>query len=236
MKPLSSISTGLLAVTLLAACGKGEQTLPPPSPAAVGAVTKLDVAVGIPPASGWRWAVAQFDTTVDASDGPHAHDFSWLFFVADGSMEITVAGERKMVSKGEALFIPAGQEHAHRYSPNSRVLFFQLRPADDPPGALHRGRQLFSSESPLNITGGRSHTVRAREFTIPAGGRTAEAVAQEPNVGYVIEGKLTRQTGADASTLEAGSPFSLPLNARYVLSNGGTTRLRLILVDVRPSP
>src|SRR3990172_9930780 len=62
---------------------------------------KLEVGVGAPPATGWKWAVADFDIAADArTEGPHEHDFAWVFYAIKGSADVTVAGASKGISAG----------------------------------------------------------------------------------------------------------------------------------------
>lgn len=190
---------------------------------------------GLPSAADWKWAVAEIaGGTDEVIDGPNAHDYSWIFFVVKGSMELSTADGRKVLSSGEGVFVPARQQHAHRYLPQSRVLAFHLRAADDPPGALHRGRQLFVSDTPIGARAGVNYNVRVREFSLSPGERTPDSVTVEPNFGYVVEGTLTARLGDGVTSTEAGKAFTVPLNVRHVESNEGAAPLRFILVDLRP--
>ncbi|MBI2862738.1 MAG: cupin domain-containing protein [Chloroflexi bacterium] len=189
---------------------------------------------GLPSAGGWKWAVAEISAgTSEVIDGPHAHDYAWVFFVVQGSSEISTVDGTRVLSSGEGVFVPARQQHTHRHLPQSRVLAFHLRPADDPPGALHRGRQIFVSDAPIGVSAGVNYQLRVREFSLSPGERLPEAVTVEPNFGYVVEGTLTTRVGDSVSSTEAGNTFTVPLNVRHVDSNEGTTPLRFILADVR---
>ena len=196
---------------------------------------KLEVGAGPAPAAGWKWAVADFDIAADGrTDGPHEHDFAWVFYAIKGSAEVTISGATKVVSAGEGVLIPAGQQHSHRYLPQSKHIGFHLRPADQPAAALHRGGTVLLSEKAIDLRAGSDYKLQIREFTFPPGSRTSENLTSDPNFGYVAEGTGTFSVGQTASTVEAGKPLVLPLNESYVISNQGTTPLRLVLVDVRP--
>ena len=196
---------------------------------------KLEVGVGVPPAAGWKWAVADFDTATDArTDGPHEHDFAWVFYAIKGSAEVTVGDATKVIPAGEAVLIAGGQRHSHRYLPQSKLIAFHLRAADQPAEQLHRGGTVLVSEKALELRAGSDYKVRIREYTFPPGSRTSENLTADPNFGYVEEGAITYRVGQTANTVESGKPLVLPLNEQYTLSNEGTTSLRLVLVDVRP--
>ncbi|MBI4301322.1 MAG: cupin domain-containing protein [Chloroflexi bacterium] len=201
----------------------------------VAVVEKLAVGVGTPPAAGWKWAVAEIAAgTDDVVEGLNAHDYSWTFFTVRGSMELSTADGKRVLSSGEGVFVPARQQHAHRYLPQSRGLAFHLRAADDPPGALHRGRTLLVSDAPLGVKAGLNYTLRVREFTLSPGEQTPESLTADPNFVYVEEGTLTLRVGDSASSTEAGKVSTIPLNVRHIESNEGTTLLRFLVVDVRP--
>jgi len=206
-----------------------------PTVATPAVSVKLEVGAGAPPAAGWKWAVADFDTAADArTDGPHEHDFAWVFYAIKGSADVTIAGANKVMSAGEGVLVPAVQQHSHRYLPQSKLIAFHLRAADQPAAALHRGGTVLLSEKALELRAGPDYKVRIREFIFPPGSRTAENLTADPNFAYVAEGAVNYRAGQTANTVEAGKPLVLPLNEPYTLSNEGTTSLRLVLVDVRP--
>ena len=239
---IAAMGVALFSLSVFAACAgatpKPTPTLVPtltPTPLTAAVVTKLDVGVGTPPAVGWKWAVAELKTGTDeVIDGPTKHDLTWVFIVVKGSAEVSTAEGKKTVSSGEAVIIPAGQEHTHRYLPQSQLLAFQIRPADPPPGRLHGGSQVFLSEKPLEVKAGSDYKVRVREFTLSPGSRTSESFTAEPNFGYVVEGALTSRISDSMTTTETGRVFTLPLNVRHVESNEGITPCRFLLVDVHP--
>ena len=206
-----------------------------PTVATPAVSVKLEVGAEAPPAAGWKWAVADFDTVADArTDGPHEHDFAWVFYAIKGSADVTIAGANKVMSAGEGVLVPAVQQHSHRYLPQSKLIAFHLRAADQPAAALHRGGTVLLSEKALELRAGPDYKVRIREFIFPPGSRTAENLTADPNFAYVAEGAVSYRAGQTANTVEAGKPLVLPLNEPYTLSNEGTTSLRLVLVDVRP--
>ncbi len=234
--------TGVVAAALVvSACSPTPTVLQPTPDSATAAsvpaqgVLKLEVGAGAAPAAGWKWAVADFDIAADGrTDGPHEHDFAWVFYAIKGSAEVTISDAKKVFSASEGVLIPAGQQHSHRYLPQSKLIGFHLRPADQPAAALHRGGTVLVSEKALDLRAGSDYKLQIREYTFPPGSRTSENLTSNPNFAYVADGVVSFRQGQTASTVEAGKPLVLPLNETYVISNEGTTPLRLVLVDVRP--
>lgn len=100
----------------------------------------LDVDVGTPPPTGWLWTVAEIAAGVDeVVERANAHGNFWVFYTVEGSAELTTGEAKKVVSGGEAVFVPARLDHGHRYLPASRILVFDVHPADDPPSASPPG-------------------------------------------------------------------------------------------------
>jgi len=201
---------------------------PPTSPAGA---TKLDVGVGAPPPEGWRWVVGEINTGADeVTEAPNpGHGFFWEFFVVKGSNEVSTGDGKKVASAGEGIMVPAKQQHSHRYPPQSKVLVFDVRSANDNPDAFHRGTKLFLSGT-LSLRSSSDHKLRVQEFSLSPGQRLPETTTAEPNFFYVMEGILTSGTTAT----ETGKAGSLPLNVKLALSNEGKTPLKFLLVDVRP--
>ena len=234
----ATLSLSLAIAVLLGGCASPPAspaapaaTSPAPTPTSPAGATKLDVSVGAPPTEGWRWVVAEITTGVDEvkeASNP-GHGFFWEFFVVKGSTEVSTAEGTKAASAGEGIMVPARQEHSHRYPPQSKVLAFDVRSANDNPDAFHRGTKLFLSDK-LSLRSSSDHKLRVQEFSLLPGQRLPETTTAEPNFVYVIEGTLTSGTTAT----EADKAGSLPLNVKLALSNEGKTPLRFLLVDVRP--
>lgn len=196
---------------------------------------KLEAAAGSPPAAGWKWAVAEFNTSEQAtSDGPHSHDYAWVFYVIKGSIETTVGDERKPMTAGEGVFIPARQTHSHRYLPQSKVVAFHLRAADNPPAALHRGTTILVSDRALELKQAAEYNVRIREVTLAPGSQLSESLGSDPGFGYVAEGTLTLTVGQTTNTVQPGKTFVPPLSEKYVISNTSAAPVRFVIVDVIP--
>jgi mannose-6-phosphate isomerase-like protein (cupin superfamily) len=53
----------------------------------------------------------------------HAHDETELFLIVEGEGEMVVAGERRRVRAGDAVYIPAHQDHALTNAGPDRLLF-----------------------------------------------------------------------------------------------------------------
>jgi len=234
----ATLSLSLAIAVLLGGCASPPAspaapaaTSPAPTPTSPAGATKLDVSAGTPPAEGWRWVVAEITTGVDEvkeASNP-GHGFFWEFFVVKGSTEVSTAEGTKLASAGEGIMVPARQEHSHRYPPQSKVLAFDVRSANDNPDAFHRGTKLFLSDK-LSLRSSSDHKLRVQEFSLSPGQRLPETTTAEPNFFYVMEGTLTSGTTAT----ETGKAGSLPLNVKLALSNQGNTPLRFLLVDVRP--
>ncbi|MBI2830885.1 MAG: cupin domain-containing protein [Chloroflexi bacterium] len=216
----------LLAIPLmLPACAKTAPT-PPPTPTQI--VTKFNVSYGAAPAAGWKWGVAELTTGADERTTSTArHGFAWIFYVVRGSTEVGIAGEKKVVSAGDAVLVPAQQDHTHRYPPQSQVLIF--RPADRPFGDFHQGNRLWESDASLALNAGQNYSTRIREYTLAPGVANLTAEGQW---GYVLEGTLTLREGGTATTHQAGKVFALTSNASQVLNNEGPTPVRFIAVGL----
>ncbi|MEK7873319.1 MAG: hypothetical protein AAB502_05605 [Chloroflexota bacterium] len=216
---------------VLAACSPAATQQPVPAPG----VVNLETSVGAPPPEGWRWVVAEINTGADeVKEAPNpGHDFFWAFFVIKGSTEVSTAAGTKVASAGEGIMVPAKQQHSHRYPPQSKVLAFDVRSANDNPGAFHRGTKvLLSDKLPLRVSP--DHKLRVRTFALAAGSQRDEDSIPDPNFVYVIEGTLTTSAGKDVSRIETNKALSLPLNTKFIIKNEGTTALRYLLVDVHP--
>ncbi|MBI4308270.1 MAG: hypothetical protein HY684_05635 [Chloroflexi bacterium] len=220
------VPVAILAVILLQGCASPTPTLTPPPPSVVA--TKFDASYGSAPAAGWKWGVAEITTGAEERiEETNNHGFAWIFYVIRGSTEIGTADGKKVLAAGEAAIVPARQAHSHRFLPQSQVLVF--RPADRPFGEFHRGAKLYESNTALPLTPGQAYKVRIKQLTISPGsaGMTVDA-----NFGYVMEGTLTVRAGDAVSTQQVGKAFGLPSNVTQVVSNGGTTPVRFILVDL----
>lgn len=202
-----------------------------PTPTAPAGVTRLDVSVGTPPSEGWRWVVAEINTGADeVKEAPTpGHDFFWEFFVVKGSTEVSTGEGAKVAPAGEGIMVPAKQQHSHRYPPQSKVLAFDVRSANDNPSGFHRGTKLFLSDK-LSLRSSSDHKLRIQEFSLTPGQRLPETSIADPSFVYVVEGTLS----SGATVIETGKSDGLPLNVKLTLSNEGKTPLRFLLVDVRP--
>lgn len=194
----------------------------------------MDVSYGTAPAAGWKWAVAEIGTAAEerTEDTPKGHDFAWIFYVVRGSTEVGNVDGKKVIPSGEAVLVPAGQAHSHRFFPQSLILVFRPFPTDNPPEAFHRGNRLYVSDTPLELKAGQNYAARIRDSTISP--RGSESITINASFGYVLDGALTIRAGDTVTTQQAGKVFVLPSNLRQVLSNEGTTSLRFILVDLHP--
>lgn len=202
-------------------------TPPPPSTVAV----KFDVSYGTAPAAGWKWGVAEFTIAAEErTEDTNRHAFPWIFYVIRGSTEVGASDGKKVISAGEAVIIPARQDHSHRFLPQSQVLAFLLAPFDETLAQLHRGNRLYESNAPLGVKAGQNYAARIREFALSP--RGSESITIEASFGYVMDGTLTIRAGDTVTTQQAGKVFALPSNVRQVLSNEGATPLRFILVDL----
>ena len=239
-----------LAVLAAASCGPKVPTTPTPvatptpvsapsptpaAPVAPVISTRLDVDAGSVPPAGWKWVVAEIDTGTDpVTLQPTSHDYTYVFYVVKGSTQVGADNVTKTVPAGEAVLIPAHQEHSHLYPPQSRVLAIHLRPADDPPGAKpHGGDRILLSDKPLVLETVSNLKLRVREFTLSPKSRAVD-LAKYANFGYVLEGTLAIVTDNDTIPVEANKVFALPLNGKIEARNESATPLRFILVDVHP--
>jgi mannose-6-phosphate isomerase-like protein (cupin superfamily) len=207
---------------------------PKTTPGTPVAATKLEVGVGSAPPSGWKWAVAEFDTGAEAGDGPHTHDFAWVFYTIKGSADVSMGGASKTIGAGGGVLIPAREQHSHRYLPQSIMIGFHLRPVDQPPGALHRGTTILVSDKPLDLRDGVDYKVRVQEFTFPGNAQQSERLTANPNFAYLAEGSLAITSGGSSKAIEARKPIVLPVNEPYLVANPGTSPARLVVVDVHP--
>ena len=251
-RPLHIAMVSVISV-LLAACTQGAPAAAPstaqatpttvPSPVAAKPATTLsptatapatsivkeyDAPYGVVPAAGWKWGVAEIATGAqEKTQDATRHGSAWVFYVVRGSMELGTADGKKTYRAGEAVMMPAQQDHTHRFEAQSQVLVF--RPADRPFGDFHQGSRLWESESLIALTAGQSYSVRIREYTLAPG--VANLTAQGDWV-YVIEGTLTSRASGSATLHQAGAVLALTGGSSQVLGNEGATPVRVIAVGV----
>ncbi|MBI4188121.1 MAG: hypothetical protein HY529_02830 [Chloroflexi bacterium] len=216
---------------------------PTPKPTLDSAgVVKFEESVGPAPTPpvGWLWAVGRLDNTTKdpSSTNSSSHNFFWIYYVASGSTEITTTNGTaigtKTASAGQALLLPAGIEHTHRYLGQSQVLAFQLHASNDPVGAIHQSTRLLVSDKPVELVAGTDYKVRIREFTLAPGKQFPWTVAKDPAFAFVEEGRLSMFSSTTSSNTDTGTAVSLP-NSGYILSNeGSSSNLRFVIVDVHP--
>ncbi len=198
--------------------------------------TRLEVSVGTPPPEGWRWVVAEYNTGADeVKEAASQHGFFWIFFVLKGQTEVTTSAGAKLANAGEGIMIAAREQHSHRYPPQSRVLIFDVRSANDNPDAFHRGTRVFLSEK-IDLKPAPDFKLRVREFTIAQGGANVFGPVEGSNFVYVPDGTLTATatSGGAAVSVEGGKALPLSVGSSYVLRNPGTAPLRVLAVDVHP--
>lgn len=206
---------------------------PTPAPAPKATISvKLDEAIGGPPAVGWKWVVAEFNSDNESTRPPQGHDFFWVFYVVKGSTEVATGNVTKTLPAGEAVLVQGRQQHTHRFLPQSKLLQFDVRDTTDKPEAFHQGTQLFQSDK-LELRNQSSLSLRIREFTLPPGSRTADLTI-DPNFLYVLEGTVTATAGDNVTKIEAGKTFVFPLNVKIDAKNEGTAPARFMIADVHP--
>ncbi|MBU2547727.1 MAG: cupin domain-containing protein [Proteobacteria bacterium] len=89
--------------------------------------------------------VVFFDIEPVGAIPPHAHSAQWGV-VLEGEMELTVNGRTTTYRKGDAYFIPAGQEHAANFKTRFKAIDFFDEPTRYRPRACERPR---ASHQPL---------------------------------------------------------------------------------------
>ena len=228
-KALAVIGVLCLTLALLVSCTGGPNSVPEP----VTPVTRLDVSVGTPPPEGWRWVVAEINTGADeVREAAAAHGFFWIFYVVKGSTEISMGGLTTVAFAGEGIMVPARQQHTHRDLPQSKILAFDVRSANDTPDAFHRGTRLLLSNK-LELAASPGFKVRIQEITLSPGQRMPETSVADPSFVYVVEGTLTTRTGDSTATIEVAKASELALRATYGMSNDNTAApLRFLLIAV----
>ncbi len=193
-----------LAWILLSGCGGGATKATPtatatvartaaatppatPTVAPVTEVAKFDVKVGAPSADGWRWVLGEIQAgataIVDAT--PPKHVDPWLFYAVAGSSQITVADRTVPLNAGTGYWLPAGQDHGHRWEPGARALVVQVKARA--PERVHGADLLLASKEVLGLEAGTDHTLRVREFTIAPGASLPERAVTEYAALCVLE-------------------------------------------------
>ncbi|MEK7353682.1 MAG: hypothetical protein AABZ77_04145 [Chloroflexota bacterium] len=194
----------------------------------------MAVSVGTPPPEGWKWVVAELITAADeVKEATTNHGFFWIFYVVKGSIEVGTDNATKAASAGEGIMVAAGENHTHRYLPQSKVLIFDVRSTNDNPTAFHRGTRLFVSDK-LDLPQAPDYKMQIQQFTLEPGKQTRESTKVNPDFIYVEEGTLTVFTPTSSMVAQAGKAFPLPPNVTYIRSNEGTVPARFLLVEVRP--
>jgi quercetin dioxygenase-like cupin family protein len=64
-----------------------------------------------------------FDIMEDLDLRPHSHKAQWGT-VLEGQMQMTIGGETKIYSPGEAYFIPSGVVHSGKISAGTKIIDF----------------------------------------------------------------------------------------------------------------
>lgn len=86
---------------------------------------------------GGAWVVLE----AGATSTPHAHDENEMFFIFEGSAEMTIEGERRALQPGQTVYIPPDSEHSVAASEVARLVFLTIwwggehRPAGEAGGA-----------------------------------------------------------------------------------------------------
>lgn len=218
------LGRALLAVLVLAGCDP--VTAPTPTTALIE-VIRFDENYGPAPAGGWKWGAAIIRTEAqEVTDATNRHGFAWVFYVLRGSTEIVNASGRQVLMAGQAAILPAGQDHTHRFAPQSEVLVF--RPADRPFGEFHQGTRLYESDALLPVAAGQNYRVRIREQTISAWSPSSDA--SDTGFAYVADGPLVARNGNLDTIQPTGSVFGLL--PRLVLLTAGAAPVRVLLMDV----
>lgn len=58
--------------------------------------------------------VAEFSYSPGGSAPAHSHPYEQLTYVVEGEYLVSIAGEERLVKKGDAYLVPAGVEHSQR--------------------------------------------------------------------------------------------------------------------------
>ncbi len=66
-----------------------------------------------------------FDKDQDLSE--HTAPFDALVYAVDGELEVTISGDRRKVSRGDMLLLPANKPHAVYASSQSKMLLIMIR-------------------------------------------------------------------------------------------------------------
>jgi quercetin dioxygenase-like cupin family protein len=194
---------------------------------------KFEVKVGAPPADGWRWVLGEIraGSTAVADVSPDKHADPWLFYAVAGPSQITTAGKTDPLNAGTGYWLPAGQDHSHRWEPGARVLVVQLKAR--PPERVHGSDVLLTSEKVLGVKAGTEQTLRVREFTIAPGASLPERVMTEYAIAYVVEGTLTSRVAGAETAIAAGKAVEWRADVPHAARNAGTVPARIVLIDVR---
>ena len=224
---LQVFGLGLAPLGLLVLAGCEPVTAPTPA-TPLTEVIRFDENYGPAPAAGWKWGAAIITTGAqEVTEDTARHGFAWVFYVLRGSTEIGSASGRQVLSAGQAAILPAGQDHTHRFPPQSEVLVF--RPADRPFGEFHRGTRLYESDALLPVAAGQNYRVRIREQTISAW--SPSSVTSDTGFAYVVEGPLVVRHGGVESIQQTGNAFGL-LSRGLVLLTAGAAPVRVLLMDL----
>ncbi|MBI4283800.1 MAG: hypothetical protein HY663_04955 [Chloroflexi bacterium] len=205
-----------------------------PEPTGPAVVQQFEEPIGTPPAVGWKWVVAEFNSDNESSRPSQSHDFFWVYYVVKGSTELTTNNTTKKLASGEAMLVEGRQLHEHRYFPQSKLLQFDVRDSTDRPTAFHQGRELYQSDNLTSLTPGKEYKLRIRQFTLAPNSRTKSTGAIDPNFLYVVEGSVTITTQAGLFKIQEGTAFSLPLSTGYIIANESGTPVKFVLADVHP--
>lgn len=220
------------AATAVAAKTATPTPTPTATPTPFTETAKFEVNVGAPPTEGWMWVLGELKTAADPRPFPTTkHEDPWLFYTIAGTHELTSAGKTEALTAGGGFWLLPNTDHAHRITPQSRVLVSQLK--NRPPESVHQSAKVLVSDKPLGLKAGTPATLRVREVTLVPGARLPEARANEHSVAYVVDGTLTSRVGGVAQQVTAGKAIEWRPSVTHDASNEGTAPLRFVLIDVR---
>jgi quercetin dioxygenase-like cupin family protein len=77
------------------------------------------------------WSLTQVSSPRGVGAPPHEHDFGESYYVLDGSLSVTVAGQEVVLGAGEFVHIPAGTVHGFKATADFPTRFLVLQSPGD---------------------------------------------------------------------------------------------------------
>ena len=176
---------------------------------------------------------------------PHSHDDATeVAFLAQGSMEIEVGGERRLYSAGDFLLMPPDKFHNYWLHGEDPVCLFVLvapnhkyhrfRTRDFPPTA-HQGGGAYAQATSGAVLPSNAHIQSEVKALAPGESEGPGLLNLQDRVIYVLDGVAQVQLGSLSGPVGPHQYQYLPATFTHEIRNAGVYPLRYISMLVTDS-